>query len=118
MKQFSSHSGSVILSAVYSYDAARRHDYMIERATMALDLMLKELRPEVAAVFSAYPFRMLGRLSYTPISYPLICSSPPPLLAAWYASQENFTFSQGIGRRKLGKAICAHRAWSGKCNIL
>lgn len=50
------HSGSVILSAVYSYDAARRHDYMIERATMALDLMLKELRPEVAAVFSAYPF--------------------------------------------------------------
>ncbi|KAG2111177.1 cytochrome P450 [Suillus discolor] len=50
------HSGSVILSAVYSYDAARRHDYMIERGTMALELMLKELRPEVAAVFSAYPF--------------------------------------------------------------
>lgn len=50
------HSGSVIMSAVYSYDAARRHDHMIKRATMALEIILKEMRPEVAAVFSAFPF--------------------------------------------------------------
>ncbi|KAG2153603.1 cytochrome P450 [Suillus bovinus] len=60
------------MSAVYSYDAARRLSYMVERTTMALDIILKDIRPEVATVFSAYPFRTLGR-----------SSSPPPLLAAW-----------------------------------
>ncbi|KAG2132012.1 cytochrome P450 [Suillus bovinus] len=55
-EHFEAHSGSIIMSAVYSYDAARRHDHMIERATMGLDIILKEMRPEVAAIFSAYPF--------------------------------------------------------------
>lgn len=54
-EHFEVHSGSVIMSAVYSYDAARRNDHMIERATMALNIILKEMRPEVAAVFSAFP---------------------------------------------------------------
>lgn len=54
-EHFEVHSGSIIMSAVYSYDAARRHDHMIERATLALDIILKEMRPEVAAVFSAFP---------------------------------------------------------------
>lgn len=55
-EHFEVHSGSVIMSAVYSYDAARRHDYMIQRATKGLEIILKEMRPEVAAVFSAFPF--------------------------------------------------------------
>ncbi|KAG0706122.1 cytochrome P450 [Suillus ampliporus] len=54
-KHFDVHSGSIIMSAVYSYDAARRDDHMIERAALALDVILKEMRPEVAAVFSAFP---------------------------------------------------------------
>ncbi|OJA12277.1 hypothetical protein AZE42_08151 [Rhizopogon vesiculosus] len=43
------------MSAVYSYEAARRHDYMIGRAALALEIILKEMRPEVAAIFSAFP---------------------------------------------------------------
>ncbi|OAX36943.1 cytochrome P450 [Rhizopogon vinicolor AM-OR11-026] len=54
-KHLEAHSGSVIMSAVYSYEAARRHDHMIARATMALEIILKEMRPEVAAIFSAFP---------------------------------------------------------------
>ncbi|KAG1737648.1 cytochrome P450 [Suillus lakei] len=49
------HAGSVIMSAVYSYDAVRRHDHMIDLATQGLDIILKEMRPEVAAIFSAFP---------------------------------------------------------------
>ncbi|OJA12275.1 hypothetical protein AZE42_08154 [Rhizopogon vesiculosus] len=43
------------MSAVYSYEASRRHDEMIERATSALELSMKEMRPEVVAIFSAFP---------------------------------------------------------------
>jgi hypothetical protein len=118
LKQSSSYSGSVIMSAVYSYDAAQRDDCMIKRATMGLDITLKEMRPEIAAVFSAFPFRALDRSLYTAVSYCLIFSSPPPLLAPWYASQECFTFGQEISLGKLGEAICVYRAWSGKYNIL
>lgn len=50
-------AGSVIMSAVYSYKAARRDDSMIERATKAAAIITTELRPEVAAVFSTFPFR-------------------------------------------------------------
>ncbi|KAG0700290.1 cytochrome P450 [Suillus ampliporus] len=48
-------SGSIILSAVYSYEAAPRNDHVIERSSLALEVILKEMRPEVAAVFSAFP---------------------------------------------------------------
>ncbi|OAX30544.1 cytochrome P450, partial [Rhizopogon vinicolor AM-OR11-026] len=54
-KHLEAHSGSVIMSAVYSYEAARRRDHMIERTAMALEITAKELRPEVAAIFSAFP---------------------------------------------------------------
>lgn len=50
-------AGSVIMSAVYSYKAARRDDNMVERATEAVSIITTELRPEVAAVFSIFPFR-------------------------------------------------------------
>jgi hypothetical protein len=53
----SSLAGSVAMSAVYSYEAARRDDHMIERASMAADIITSELRPEVAAVFSIFPSR-------------------------------------------------------------
>lgn len=48
-------AGSVIMSTVYSYEAARHDDDMIERATHALELSMKEMRPEVVAVFCAFP---------------------------------------------------------------
>ncbi|OAX31349.1 cytochrome P450, partial [Rhizopogon vinicolor AM-OR11-026] len=55
-KHLETHSGSVIMSSVYSYEAPRRDDPMIERVNMTLDLVIQELRPEVAAVFSAFPY--------------------------------------------------------------
>ncbi|KAG0700293.1 cytochrome P450 [Suillus ampliporus] len=61
-------AGSVIMSTVYSYQAARRDDDMIERATMALELSMKEMRPEVVAVFSAFPF-LLRLPSWLPGMY-------------------------------------------------
>ena len=112
---FFRHSGSVIMSAVYSYEAARRRDHMIERAALGLEIILKEMRPEVAAIFSAFPTRTWSRCpSYPTVADYLICSSPPPVLVAWHASQESFTFGQAVGGRKPGKSICAYRAWSGK----
>ncbi|KAG1753366.1 cytochrome P450 [Suillus lakei] len=48
-------AGSVIMSTVYSYEAARRDDDMIERATTALEISMKEMRPEVVAIFCAFP---------------------------------------------------------------
>jgi hypothetical protein len=53
------------MSAVYSYDAAPRNDHMIERALLALDVVLQEMRPEVAAIFSAFPSRRPRRRSYS-----------------------------------------------------
>jgi len=49
------------MSAVYSYNAARRDDYLIGAAKEALDIVLKELRPEIAAIFNTFPFRGLHR---------------------------------------------------------
>ena len=63
------HSGSVIMSSVYSYEAPRRDDPMIERVNMTLDLVIQELRPEVAAVFSAFPYRRRCCPSHTAVSY-------------------------------------------------
>ncbi|OJA11833.1 hypothetical protein AZE42_04066 [Rhizopogon vesiculosus] len=55
-KHLEMHSGSVIMSSVYSYEASRRDDPMIERISMTLEVTIQELRPEVAAVFSAFPY--------------------------------------------------------------
>jgi hypothetical protein len=52
------------MSAVYSYEAARRDDPMIERIKMVLELTASELRPEVAAIFSAFPYRRCCRQSH------------------------------------------------------
>ncbi|KAG2125389.1 cytochrome P450 [Suillus clintonianus] len=54
-KHLEVHAGSIIMSAVYSYDAARRNDHEIERMALALEVILQEMRPEVAAIFSAFP---------------------------------------------------------------
>ncbi|KAG1750176.1 hypothetical protein EDB19DRAFT_1825215 [Suillus lakei] len=43
------------MSAVYPYDAARRNGHLIERASLALEVILQEMRPGVAAIFSAFP---------------------------------------------------------------
>jgi hypothetical protein len=53
------------MSAVYSYDAAPRNDHMIERALLALDIVLQEMRPEVAAIFSAFPSRRPCHCNYS-----------------------------------------------------
>jgi len=55
-KHLEIHSGSVIMSSVYSYEASRRDDPMIERINMTLEVVIRELRPEIAAVFSAFPY--------------------------------------------------------------
>ena len=65
--QVFSHAGSVIMSTVYSYAATRRHDSMIERATSSLELSMKEMRPEVVAIFSAFPSRRHYRLSHSAV---------------------------------------------------
>jgi len=84
------HSGSIIMSAVYSYDAARRNDSLIELVKQALDLVLQELRPEIAAIFGAFPFRG-SSLPLASIPYRRICSSSPPVVVSRYAPQENCT---------------------------
>jgi hypothetical protein len=61
------HSGSVIMSSVYSYEATRRDDPMIERISMILEVIIQELRPEIAAVISAFPYRRRCCPSYTQI---------------------------------------------------
>jgi hypothetical protein len=53
------------MSAVYSYEAARRDDYLIERACEGAMVITTELRPEVAAVFSIFPSRMPRCSSHT-----------------------------------------------------
>src|SRR6267154_5955954 len=105
------------MSAVYSYEAARRNDHMIENVLKTLDIVVKELRPEVAAVFSAFPSRRPRHAAHPAVSYCLIRSSPSPVLAAWHAPKESCTFSEEIGARSGGKSICIYGAWSGKCNM-
>jgi len=79
------------MSAVYSYDAARRNDSLIGRIKQALDLVLQELRPEIAAIFGAFPFRGSSRPLAPLIPYRRICSSLPPVVVTRYAPQENCT---------------------------
>jgi hypothetical protein len=57
------------MSAVYSYEAAPHHDPMIERMKMVLDVVANELRPEVAAIFSSFPWRRCCRPSHPANSY-------------------------------------------------
>jgi hypothetical protein len=57
------------MSAVYSYEAARHHDSMIERMKMVIDVVGNELRPEVAAIFSAFPYRRCCCPSHPADSY-------------------------------------------------
>jgi hypothetical protein len=118
IEQVFSHSGSVIMSAVYSYKAERRHDHMIERATKALELSMKEMRPEVVAIFSAFPSRKALRPSLPAVADRLIRSPPPPLLDAWHAPQESVTFGEKTDVRKYGKSICVHAAWSGETHVM
>lgn len=54
-KHLEVYSGSVIISAVYSYEAARRDDHMIARVTKGLDALRQEMTPGIAMFFSAFP---------------------------------------------------------------
>ncbi|KAG1743803.1 cytochrome P450 [Suillus lakei] len=54
-KHLEVYSGSVIMSAVYSYEAARRDDHMIKHVTKGLDFMREEMTPGIAMLFSAFP---------------------------------------------------------------
>ncbi|OJA08702.1 hypothetical protein AZE42_10180, partial [Rhizopogon vesiculosus] len=56
VKHLEVHSGSIIMAAVYSYEASRRNDPLIGLVKQTLDVVLKELRPEIAAIFGAFPF--------------------------------------------------------------
>ncbi|OJA08488.1 hypothetical protein AZE42_02840 [Rhizopogon vesiculosus] len=50
------YSSSVIMSVTYDYDTEPRDDPLVEVVGKTLELALQELRPEVAAVLSAFPF--------------------------------------------------------------
>jgi len=58
------YSSSIIMSAVYSYQSVRRNDDMVELVKDALNIILKELRPEIAAIFTSFPFRTFRRSVY------------------------------------------------------
>ncbi|KAF9223624.1 cytochrome P450 [Gyrodon lividus] len=49
------YSSSIIMSAVYGYETEPKNDGMVDIVGKALKLAVKELRPEVAAVFSVFP---------------------------------------------------------------
>lgn len=111
------HSGSVIMSAVYSYGAARRDDRMIEIVKMSSDV-LKDMNPLLFAIFIAFPSRGPHHLSDTAVSYRLMCSFPPPVMATWHEPQENFRFVEEISKRPSGYNIYLHGAWFRKCNMM
>ncbi|KAH7928930.1 cytochrome P450 [Leucogyrophana mollusca] len=49
-------SASLIMSAVYDYEAAPRHDPLIETAEKAIDGFIKAAAPHTAAILNAFPF--------------------------------------------------------------
>ncbi|OJA20312.1 hypothetical protein AZE42_11738, partial [Rhizopogon vesiculosus] len=53
-KHLEAHSGSIIMSAVYSYGAARRDDHMINIVKMSIDV-LKDANMVLLGIFSAFP---------------------------------------------------------------
>ena len=65
-----SHSGSIILSAVYSYEAARLDDHMVEVVKMSIDI-LKELKPLPTAIFNLFPSRGPPNSLHSAASYRL-----------------------------------------------
>ncbi|KAJ8583483.1 cytochrome P450 [Rhizopogon salebrosus TDB-379] len=48
-------AGSIIMSSVYSYEAARRDDYMVEDAAKAVQIITTEMRSKVTAIFCIFP---------------------------------------------------------------
>ncbi|KAH7925827.1 cytochrome P450 [Leucogyrophana mollusca] len=50
------HSSSIIMSAVYDYESAPRGDPLIATVEKAVKVVVEEVRPEVTAVFGAFPF--------------------------------------------------------------
>jgi hypothetical protein len=57
------------MSAVYSYEAVRHDDPMVKHITKGLEVVSSELRPEVASIFSAFPWRRCCRPSHPEDSY-------------------------------------------------
>jgi len=53
-KHLEAHSGSIIMSAVYSYGAARRDDHMINVVKMSADV-LKDANMALLGIFSTFP---------------------------------------------------------------
>ncbi|KAH7916610.1 cytochrome P450 [Hygrophoropsis aurantiaca] len=49
-------SASLIMSAVYDYEAAPRHDPLISTAEKAIDGFIKAAAPHTAAILNAFPF--------------------------------------------------------------
>ncbi|KAH7908057.1 cytochrome P450, partial [Hygrophoropsis aurantiaca] len=50
------HAGSVIMSAVYGYETAPRDDPFVTTIEKAISIINKEVQPQVAAIFGAFPF--------------------------------------------------------------
>ncbi|KAH7928455.1 cytochrome P450 [Leucogyrophana mollusca] len=49
------HSSSIIMAAVYDYEAAPHDDYFVTIIEKAIEIAITEGRPQVSAVYSAFP---------------------------------------------------------------
>jgi hypothetical protein len=52
------------MSILYDYDTLPHDDPLVEVVGKTLELAVQELRPEVTAVLSAFPFRRPSRFPY------------------------------------------------------
>ncbi|KAH0833179.1 cytochrome P450 [Lanmaoa asiatica] len=55
------YSSSIIMSALYDYETKPKNDPMVNVVGRALKLAVEEVRPEVAAFFSVFPFCRFSR---------------------------------------------------------
>jgi hypothetical protein len=57
------------MSAVYGYETLPKNDPMVNVVGRALKLAVEEVRPEIAAFFSVFPFRRVSASSPMSCSY-------------------------------------------------
>ncbi|KAH7929991.1 cytochrome P450 [Leucogyrophana mollusca] len=82
---FHHHSGAIIMSAVYNYDTAPHNDPFVKLIERSIELLLKDLRPEVSSIFAAFP--ILEKLLYLPTWVPGITLNKRAALSREYTTQ-------------------------------
>jgi hypothetical protein len=69
LEHLHTYSSSIIMSAVYGYETLPKNDPMVNVVGRALKLAVEEVRPEIAAFFSVFPFRRVSASSPMSCSY-------------------------------------------------